>query len=752
MKLHRKGTGLSMRLILALLIFSIGILLPSISGFAHAETSTPEQVADGPTDQIRDGVFGERLDEAEDPGYLERQLAGLIINFAEFIRKALGLKDLNELIFLKGSENLIFNTFDSSIFSIIVDFFNSFLTVSAWLAVLSILAWAFMIMFKGGTQQGQLSINSMSEGFVIYFVGLNLGGYMYKLVFSANYLVVLWAIDGLKMATGWDVTQVNILDIMTSETKSLGQAALIILIVFCVGMLNYQYALRLATLIFLMVIFPWVLYRCTTPGSQKVLDEWFREFAAQVFTQAGHAIGYAIFIAILAKQPSFWILLVFLVGMPTITSLVRIPIGAKGGGTVGGGFGMGTAMAVQGIVKGLRGKGSGGKNAPPSNNNGIMPSDSFGATPATADALSPVSSPSFNTMAGGASNLAPAAPGKGGSTKLNTGSRIGPSANSSSGSRTPSGGSSQPSSPLRNFVESRGGVVGLAKTGGAMAGKAAGAVARKSAIAAGAGAGFIAGSALTGSMSGGFVGAALGSQGVAKLEQGAGAVAKGIKGLSQSYQSYRTENPIQETQMAQAPLALPMGSSPPLALPAGPGVQPGGTNRPLELSGPVHTPLQDQGGVMVTSKGGAGITAQGSPTLPGRPNMSSQNPGLGSIPGGGGKRNTGSISNTPNPMNSTMIPPVPRSPMVNQRNRSNMNHLQRVYDEGRNAMSGPNHSPSKGDPGPQPPPVASSSPMGSYGDPGPPPPLSDNETRGFSQYDGNSRPRPIDIQPIKRND
>ncbi|MET1174554.1 hypothetical protein [Paenibacillus amylolyticus] len=746
---------------MALLILSIGILLPSLSGFAHAETSPPEEAADGPTNQIRDGVFGERLDDAEDPGYLERQLAGLIINFAEFIRKVLGLKDLNELIFLKGSENLIFNTFDSSIFSIIVDFFNSFLTVSAWLAVLSIIAWAFMIMFKGGTQQGQLSINSMSEGFVIYFVGLNLGGYMYKLVFSANYVVVLWAIDGLKMATGWDVTQVNILDIMTSETKSLGQAALIILIVFCVGMLNYQYALRLATLIFLMVIFPWVLYRCTTPGSQKVLDEWFREFAAQVFTQAGHAIGYAIFIAILAKQPSFWILLVFLVGMPTITSLVRIPIGAKGGGTVGGGFGMGTAMAVQGIVKGLRGKGSGGKNAPPSNNNGIMPSDSFGATPATADAMSPVSSPSFNTMAGGASNLAPAAPGKGTGAKFGAGSRIGSDMNSSRGTGSSSqpasrgtGNSSQPASPLRSFVESRGGVVGLAKTGGAMAGKAAGAVARKTAIAAGAGAGFIAGSALSGSMSGGFVGAALGSQGVAKLEQGAGAVAKGIKGLSQAYQSYRAENPIQETQMAQAPLALPMGSSPPLALPAGPGVQPGGTNRPLELAGPVHTPLQDQGGVMVTSKGGAGSPVQGSPSFPGRPNMSGQSLGHPSIPGGGGKRNPGSIPNSPNPMNSTMIPPVPRSPMVNQRNRSNMNHLQRVFDEGSNVRSGPNHSLSNrgSDPGPQPPPVVPSSPMDSYGDPGPPPPLSENETRGFSQYDGNSRPRPIDIQPIKRND
>ncbi|MET1167577.1 hypothetical protein ABWV16_21205 [Bacillus velezensis] len=124
---------------MALLILSIGILLPSLSGFAHAETSPPEEAADGPTNQIRDGVFGERLDDAEDPRYLERQLAALIINFAEFIRKVLGLKDLNELIFLKGSENLIFNTFDSSIFSIIVDFFNSFLTVSAWLAVLSII-------------------------------------------------------------------------------------------------------------------------------------------------------------------------------------------------------------------------------------------------------------------------------------------------------------------------------------------------------------------------------------------------------------------------------------------------------------------------------------------------------------------------------------------------------------------------------------------------------------------------------------
>lgn len=759
-----KFKGLILRLCLALLI--LGFILPTVSGIASAETQTDtsNEAANSPTDQIRNGVFGDRLDDDGDPGYLERQLASLVVNFADFIRKTLGLKDFNELIFLQGTENLVFNTFESSIFSVIVDFFNSFLTVSAWLAVFSLFVWAFMIMFKGGTQQGQISITNMAQGLVIYFVGLNMAGYMYKLLFDINYMVVLWAIDGMKMATGWDVMQVNILEILTSETKSLGQAALVILIVFCVGMLNYQYALRLVTLIFLMVIFPWVLFRCTTPGAQKVLDDWFREFAAQIFTQAGHAIGYAIFISLLAKTPNFFILLVFLVGMPTITSLIRLPIGAHGGGTVSGGFGMGTVMAVQGIVRGLKGNGGGKSNTTSSDTKGILPSGSGGASPAMATAgsygISPVSAPSFGSMMG-SSNLAPVAPTKGAlaknapggaANKVSSGMRGGPS---SSGTST----TTQASSPIKSYVDSKGGTMGLMQSAAIASTKAAGKVAKQTARVAGASAGFIAGSALSGNLSGGFVGAALGAQAVGKIEQGVGTLAKGAREAGRAFQSYRSEKPITETQLASAPLALPMGSGPIMALPAGPGVQPGGGNsRPAELPGPVHTPLAEQGGVMVSSK--PGYPGHSSVSIPSQ-SLSKQ---AGSVAGKQGQTVQARPLQRPSgPMNhpSTIVPPNMRSPIgqqatQNQRNRNNMNYLERQFHQGRpnyNQSGSKPESPSQGVSLTQAPPPLSA--PGHNGDPGPIPPPAMDQSYGFSDPRENSKPKQviIDIPPsVRKNE
>ncbi|KQN97034.1 hypothetical protein ASF12_23480 [Paenibacillus sp. Leaf72] len=551
---------------------------------------SPQEVlaAQTPTEQIKDGVFGDRLSDDDGPGYLERQIAKITIRTTEFILDVLGLKDYNELIFQVNANSLIFNTFEAELFSVITGFFNSFLRVSGWLCVFALFFWAFTIMFRGGSQLGQSSISEMSRGILVYFLGLYLGGYMFDLVFFGNRLIVLWSIDGLKEVTGWNVNEFSILEVVSMETTNFAHSILVFVVVLCVGMLNYQYAVRLVTLMFLIIIFPLVLYAGMYPGNQKALDTWFKEFLSQVYTQGGHALGYAIFVALLAKQPSFWILFAFLISMPTITSLIRLLFGAPGGGTIGGGMGIGSLMAMNTMMRGVKGSGV-------FNGNG----------PVTAGA------PSSAGNAPIQKNPMAAMFGKLGSATTAVAAGRNPMGNFFKNGGGGFQGTGGKSASFADFAKANGGKAAVAKKAGYMAmgavGRGSADLAKRGVVGAikhtpkavGMGTGFIAGTALTGSVGGGFVGATMGGKAGELASKGVLSVGKGMYEAGKAYSNFRKDNPVQETRLKQPPLALPMGSSKPmLALPSGNEQFGGGT--PPKLPGDVHTPLADKSGVMVS--------------------------------------------------------------------------------------------------------------------------------------------------------
>ncbi|MEK5400597.1 hypothetical protein [Paenibacillus sp. FSL K6-2859] len=615
---------------LFVILLLIGFTVSTISvQHAYAEGNKSNQTeSENKMDSLKDQMLGESFsNEGKDPSYLEKTLAKLFTGFTDFLIHVLSLKDYNELIFNQDNPSLILNTFDVGVFNVLNDFYSSFIGVSAYLAVIAVLAWAFIYMYKGNTFQGQSTLGGMTRGLIFYFLGLYLAGYLFQIVFFPNKVIVLFAIDGLYRATGWDVSQFDLLGIVAVEgVTSLPVAILYLVMAVCIGMMNYQYAMRMVTLLFLMVIFPWVSYASIFPGNQKAMDLWFRELASQVFIQAGHALGYALFVAVLVNDANFWVLFAFLIGMPTLTSLIRLLFGAPGGGTVKGGLGGGTLAAMTMMVKGISGGfgNNGGGNMLNLGANGIGKNSSSIAGGAGAMAGAGLSSglnqainnagalnaPSFNGMNNGALN-APSFNG------MNSGAVPGYSMNgagSSAGQGIESGfdfagesGNDGQSfnSGLRAATASRGLKGGAAYAIGSTSSKMSSGLksgankALKGAPTAILGAaGFIAGSALTGNFGGGFVGASLGAKSAGFMKQHVGAAGGALKEGIAGWREYRKDNPITQVEPAPHPLALPPKSGDPLlALPAGVGMSPG--RGPLELPGIVHTPLADNSGVMV---------------------------------------------------------------------------------------------------------------------------------------------------------
>lgn len=185
-------------------------------------------------------------------------------------------------------------------------------------------------------------MREMVRNVLIYVVGIYLGTFLFEIVFTINSAFILLATEWLK-AVGIDPkTDILALFVELSDTLNLGHALLFLVVAVGVGVLNYQYALRSVTILYLIFYFPICAYRSVFPGAQKSLDIWFREFCAQVFQQGGHALAFAGLLVLLKYDASVWWLFAILFGMPTLSQFVRMAIGAPGGSMTMGNMAFGS--------------------------------------------------------------------------------------------------------------------------------------------------------------------------------------------------------------------------------------------------------------------------------------------------------------------------------------------------------------------------------------------------------------------------
>jgi hypothetical protein len=547
-----------------------------LNGVAFAEGAA--------TDHIKQQIGGDEIEKQDDTGYMEEMLAEIIVAIPKFLVEVLHLQDMDELIFGAGSDKIM-GTFDEEVWNVTSDFYNVFMEASNYLLVFAVVVWGYLIIFRGSSAQGQSVISEMAKGILIYVFGIYLAGYIFDIVFEANAIIIELAKSGLEKTTGWNPEDFKMLTMFEMSTESVPEALLLLFIAFSIGLLNFQYAVRMVVLMFLIIIFPLCAYASIFPGAQKTLDTWFREFCSQVFTQSGHALAYALFLSLLYSHTSFWILIAFLISMPTVSGMIRIVFGAPGAGTFGGGSGLGSLKAMKTIMHGITNRGKGAKLQSESGSNQAVSNAVSNGSIATAGVSD--GSTGFGLATGAPNPLANFF--QNGDTKASY----------------KSGGEG---ATFSDFAQANGGKNGLAKSAAAVAlGTAtrATAMGTKAAVSgAVGGAAYVVGTALTGSEEFGssaalFAGKKFGTplaNAGGKVMKGAYQSVRNAAGqVRNSFKEFMKDKPIVEVE--KPPLALPPGSSAPqLALPVPPDAPP--VNQ-AKLPGTYETPLADGGGVMI---------------------------------------------------------------------------------------------------------------------------------------------------------
>jgi len=328
------------------IVLFINLFAATQGGVVHAETTS---------DEIQKFLLGDIItnrENKEEIGYMEEMLAGLITAVPRWIIAFLNLQDINELVFLDN--DWVFYTFPTGVFNAADTFYTLIVSATAYLLVLALIGWGIILLSRSASMEAHLAFKDMGRGFVIYILGIWLGSYLFEMIFTINEFLVKLALYGMQSAgIPSDINFLNLFLIL-QDIPTLGGSIMFFIVVFSIGILNYQYALRMIMLVMLIILFPLCAYASVFPASRKALDIWFREFMSQVFMNGGHAIGYALFLILLKNGASNWTLFAFLMGLPQISGLIRLVLGAPGG-VVSGSMGFASAMALTTMLRTSKG-------------------------------------------------------------------------------------------------------------------------------------------------------------------------------------------------------------------------------------------------------------------------------------------------------------------------------------------------------------------------------------------------------------
>ncbi|MDR3601455.1 MAG: hypothetical protein P4L49_13405 [Desulfosporosinus sp.] len=314
---------------------------------------------------------------ANKPGYGESFIAGILVSFVKWAMGMFNLSDPVLLVFNQdprtnksdtflagglGSSamgNLVLGIFPEPYFNAVTVLYSAFQGLIRFPLILMLLIMAIVHMLNSGTVQGRGKIKEYAQAFIVAIMTVRFGVYIWTAIIQlSNFLVMLiWAYmlqAGVKPAFFMDMIWGPGQQGFNQATQmgSIGMAVLLIMAAMMVLALNYQYTMRMITLGLLIAIFPLAATLSIFPNFRHSLPMWFKEFVANVILQLAHALALGAFFLTLVMPGtmsagvSFWLMLTYFAGLPTIAGLIRELLGLQGGGSrVIGGMGALTGIA-----------------------------------------------------------------------------------------------------------------------------------------------------------------------------------------------------------------------------------------------------------------------------------------------------------------------------------------------------------------------------------------------------------------------
>ncbi|HWO75545.1 MAG TPA: hypothetical protein VNM69_06435 [Bacillus sp. (in: firmicutes)] len=373
-----------------LLLLSVLFLLFSLPATGFAEEKKEEKKEEEKSNAI---ITKKDLDEMEKPTYAERFTSGLFTSVANDFIKLFGAQDVSYLVFQRESiakddwlkdgflgdrEGLVLGVFPEKYFNGIATFYDFFRSLLPIPAVVLLAGAGLLLLIQGFSSENRANAKTYLAGFIYFVLVMRFGTIIFEILFGINYFIVdaVWSL--LKEN---EIPVGRFLDTIWGGKEGfeeltgfggLGIALMVFCAVFMTFVLNYQYSLRMIMLSVMIIMFPFVMIGLIFPTKRQALSLWVHEVISHIFVQAAHAIALGLFFYMRhhINEISFWLLLSYFFGLPTIVGAVQSVTGSVLGVPTGGGnrmlngfnsmMGITALMSAGRMVNTLRGKKDGG--------------------------------------------------------------------------------------------------------------------------------------------------------------------------------------------------------------------------------------------------------------------------------------------------------------------------------------------------------------------------------------------------------
>jgi hypothetical protein len=275
---------------------------------------------------------------------IARIIAGLLLAPINFFINIIGLQDPVTLIFgiepegvrlrkFIPYEDLILYTFTEQQFGAVSRFFDSARGFLLPLLVVALVIVAALTATRalgfGGSSRERAEVKDLLTGVVVFFASIAVLPTLLRLLFGINWLLVKFAASVVDP----DILKRGFLHMIPEASGySLGSVIIALLFIFSIGLLNFQYNLRLLALGILILLFPFAAFISVFPARRGTISMWFSQLWSNLLLQPAHAFIFAFFVAFAGADPGFWLLMALYVGLNTMTILVRQVFGGESGG------------------------------------------------------------------------------------------------------------------------------------------------------------------------------------------------------------------------------------------------------------------------------------------------------------------------------------------------------------------------------------------------------------------------------------
>ncbi len=294
-----------------------------------------------------------KYDQSTD--YPERMAADLVMALPNWLIQVIGLYDPLELVFgvdLKDSHkiedgppvkkgDLIWNTFSREEFRVIGNYYTGVRDAIPVFMAVGVVVAGVLVLFNSTSPGAVITARGYILGIILCAVLIKLGPYLLGFFFDVNRAIV-----ALCHSVAADEIRHSFLHtVYNRETRSLGAAFMALIGCLSIGVINFQFAVRKVFIAILVGILPIAMINAIFPSRRSALAVWVKEFTSYVFMPAGLAVGLSFFIHFL-NSGGFWITLACLLFLPVINSLVRGSLGLSDAGFAAG---VGSALGIGAI-------------------------------------------------------------------------------------------------------------------------------------------------------------------------------------------------------------------------------------------------------------------------------------------------------------------------------------------------------------------------------------------------------------------